>query len=292
MAKIYNYYFIGKQKNLVGSIEKQTPKLLNFSTVESGDKDEMSFHHHSYLEIFYFFTGEGIFEVNNTKIKIKAHDFLAIDGSVSHLQYSTSSTPSLTYYCLSIDNINLPTYNPNSLSKNGYLFHRFESEQNPIYTLMDCFLQELQQKQIGYLSKVNSLTNQLYIDLIRLFSIKKQPFTPTPKQSKINHLMEQIKLYIEDHYQMDLSLEILANHFFVSKSYLLHQFKKYFDISPIQYLIAVRIENAKLLLLQTDLSIVEIANKVGFNNPAYFTETFTKSIGITPTLYKKLMRNS
>lgn len=69
--------------------------------------------------------------------------------------------------------------------------------------------------------------------------------------------------------------------------FLLPPFPPDFNISPMQYLNLVRMEQAKLLLSRTSESVTQIAVKVGFNNPVYFAEVFSKTIGVPPTIYRK-----
>lgn len=75
----------------------------------------------------------------------------------------------------------------------------------------------------------------------------------------------------------------------MTKSYFITQFKKLFSVSPMQYLTLVRIEQAKLLLHNTTDSVTQIAAKIGFNSPVYFTEVFSKTVGTSPTLYRKMV---
>ena len=65
-------------------------------------------------------------------------------------------------------------------------------------------------------------------------------------------------------------IDDLLKQSFMTKSYFITQFKKLFNISPMQYLTLVRLEQAKLLLSKTTDTITDIALKVGFNNPVYF----------------------
>lgn len=76
---------------------------------------------------------------------------------------------------------------------------------------------------------------------------------------------------------------------FMNKSYFPHQFKKQFNVSPMRYVNLVRIEQAKQLLANTTLSVTEVSSEVGIGNPVYFTEFFTKTIGVSPTKYRKIV---
>ncbi|MNE69283.1 Arabinose operon regulatory protein [compost metagenome] len=63
--------------------------------------------------------------------------------------------------------------------------------------------------------------------------------------------------------------------------------QKEFGCAPLDYLMRHRIEQAKLLLLQTDLAIALVAEEVGFNQAAYFTACFARLEGISPRKYRQ-----
>lgn len=96
-----------------------------------------------------------------------------------------------------------------------------------------------------------------------------------------------ILLYISEHYAEKITLESLAKQFHVSSSHLSRIFCNAYHISPINYLINTRISLSTDLLLKTDLSIGEIAEKIGYDNPAHYTNMFTKRIGCSPKEYRE-----
>lgn len=76
--------------------------------------------------------------------------------------------------------------------------------------------------------------------------------------------------------------------FFLSKSYLQKQFKKYIGISPWDYLLQLRMTEGKRLLRTSDFSVHEIAWRVGFNDVSYFVQVFRNLEKITPLQYRIL----
>ena len=99
------------------------------------------------------------------------------------------------------------------------------------------------------------------------------------------------KRYIEQYYFSDLSLDTLAEVSHVSPQHLCRLFQKHMKIRPTHYINLIRIKIAKRLLQQTDKTITEISEKVGFNTPYYFTNTFKKLEGLSPSAYRKMMRS-
>lgn len=98
--------------------------------------------------------------------------------------------------------------------------------------------------------------------------------------------LEEIRQYIENQYAMSLSLEMLANVFALSPSYLSRSFKKRYNIGLVDYITNVRIEKARLLLSNSPLRISEIAIRVGIPDPKYFSRIFKRLCGTTPADYR------
>jgi two-component system response regulator YesN len=103
-------------------------------------------------------------------------------------------------------------------------------------------------------------------------------------KTKVLNAKEFIKNNFQD---PNLSLNTVCNNIFISTSYFSLIFKKYTDITFIEYLINFRIEKAKELLKTTSLRSSEIAYKVGYNDPHYFSAAFKKNTGYTPTDFRK-----
>ena len=76
----------------------------------------------------------------------------------------------------------------------------------------------------------------------------------------------------------------------VSKYYLVHAFTKEYDISPINYVIQKRIEEAQQLLKNDDYTLSSISRILGFSSPSYFSQTFKRLTGISPNEYRKQSR--
>ncbi|MFD2668386.1 helix-turn-helix domain-containing protein [Listeria grayi] len=73
----------------------------------------------------------------------------------------------------------------------------------------------------------------------------------------------------------------------ISQSYLSSIFKKYTQTSPIEYFIQLKIDQACKFMKLTDMKIYEIAKKVGYEDPYYFSRLFKKYMGLSPKVYRK-----
>jgi AraC-like DNA-binding protein len=96
----------------------------------------------------------------------------------------------------------------------------------------------------------------------------------------------QVKNVIELHSYSNLSLDELAKLCNLSLSSFKREFKKAFNDTPNNYITNQKLKRAKELLRITEMPVSEIAYGVGFNDPLYFTRTFKKKVGNSPTEYR------
>lgn len=99
--------------------------------------------------------------------------------------------------------------------------------------------------------------------------------------------IEKVKKYIRENYFEKVSLDELSEIVNINKYYLIRLFKQQTGLSPIDYLINVRLSQAEKLLTQTSLTISEISDRVGFHSPSHFSKTFKESNHMTPSTYRK-----
>lgn len=107
------------------------------------------------------------------------------------------------------------------------------------------------------------------------------------KEKSSVSLVEQAKTYIDTHYFKDISLDEVSREVNISPYYFSKLFKEETGGNFIDYVTMVRMEKAKELLRSTDKSMKEICCEVGYSDPNYFSRSFKKNIGVTPTEYKE-----
>jgi AraC-like DNA-binding protein len=94
------------------------------------------------------------------------------------------------------------------------------------------------------------------------------------------------KRFIENNFEQELNLDVLSDTQFTSKFHLLRLFKKYYGVTPMQYLIDRRIEKSKEHL-RNGMPVAQTCFAVGFESPSSFSTLFKNKIGIAPVEFQK-----
>lgn len=102
--------------------------------------------------------------------------------------------------------------------------------------------------------------------------------------------MEEALAYIRDNYDRDLNMAVVSNHVFMNYSLFSYAFKQYTGKNFVNYLKELRMNEAKRLLAETDMRVIEISRQVGYENEKHFMKTFKKECGVSPTEYRKNMQ--
>lgn len=100
--------------------------------------------------------------------------------------------------------------------------------------------------------------------------------------------IRKAKQYIQNHYNEPITQEEVSSVVGLSPAYFSVLFKKTEGEGFAKYLINVRMEQAKILLRESNVPVSEICRKVGYNDLKHFTHTFEKSVGVKPATYRKL----
>lgn len=99
--------------------------------------------------------------------------------------------------------------------------------------------------------------------------------------------VSEIQFYIATHYDRKLLNSDLARDFYMSEVYMSECFKRYTGMTAGAFVIHVRMQRAMHLLTQTDLSVREVAESVGYPDAGYFGRLFRKKIGVSPERYRR-----
>lgn len=154
---------------------------------------------------------------------------------------------------------------------------------HPYYAqIFERIISELQLQQAYFEESTSILFTQLIIAAAR--------FSHECMLDNANISLEgviQATTYFHEHYREDINIESYIAGSGLSVSSFFRKFKHYTGVTPLQYLINIRLSNAKKLLETTDHSVSEIASLTGYDNALYFSRLFHRHIGMSPREYKR-----
>lgn len=136
--------------------------------------------------------------------------------------------------------------------------------------------------ECGTAENEESLVLSTLMSLLSLLKTEKQTLSPT----KINYA-EKAAALIKNNYMYPLTMSRVAGEIHLSEKYMYRLFVERFGISPQQFLIKTRMEKARELLSQNNLSVSETASSVGYASISVFSKTFLKFFGVNPSSFKK-----
>lgn len=251
-------------------------------------------HFHNQYELFYIIEGERQFFFDNKSYNAHAGDLIIIDTNLVHTTCSiTSEDKGYNRVIMYIDYEKMcdfdkryPGLNLVDFIHNNYgIYHLDEDLRITFLNLYRDIRRELTNKTNGYQSRIELAT--LYL-LYKLLALKKDS---QQQHSAVNSIKEtsayNISAYLEKNYTKKLSLDTIAEGFFMSKYYICRIFKEYTGFTITEYINILRIKKATQLLENSTQSISDVAAVLGFDSASYFERTFKKIMNVTPLKYRK-----
>ncbi len=252
-------------------------------------------HYHDLYEIYYLYSGDRYYFIKDKTYHIKRGNMVLIKPYDIH---STSSSSKSGY-----DRI-LITFKKSYLNgfleavKDLNLFECFEkdihvipftfAEQSLVESLLISMLNEYEREAPGYEYFLKSALVQLLLIVCRHSG--QLDSTTQSYASAAHKTVSEVAAYINTRYFEDITLKTISDRFFISPCYFSRTFKRVTGIPFIEYLNGVRVKEAQRLLKQTEMSIVEVSEAVGFKSTTHFGRTFKGIVGISPIEYRSRRR--
>ena len=251
---------------------------------------------HEFYEMVYIKKGDAIFEISGSPVEIGPNDIIIIKPDQPH-KFIVKSESGCEFIVLSFkfenkfDNhfsgVSLKDFlNFVSGKESGAFISLKVSQKNDIITLLNRILNEKENPEIGSEFLNYLLVLELFVLISRALKMEWENSIKN-KSPKVKELIHVSVNYIQKNFERDISLKDIAQYVFLSSSYFTRAFKEEIGISPINYLLKVRVERAKELLKDTGMKISDIALSVGFSNQQRFNDIFKKYAGATPLQYRK-----
>lgn len=247
-------------------IKVETARLLHAGHVRADSKWSMAVHAHQEWEFLYFLSGSGRITTPDGTLSPQPYHIVAYPPGLPHEEVTSPADPEETIF-LQIEAGGTPPVGaylllPDVSGQMGWLCEHIFAEYSTG----------------GSTPLANSLTRAFLYLIERVWE----------NAVSVKHDAADIVVqYIRANYAHDISLDSLAKIACVSKTRLVHVFSTRVGMSPFAYLRKVRLEIAKRMLATDSAPIHEIAIKVGYPDPLYFSRAFKSAYGISPRTYRE-----
>ena len=245
-------------------------------------------HNHSHYEILYILGGERILIAEKKQYTLNKNSIALVPPYTLHRTVCSSGDTKKKYkkYMINFTKDFIGNF---SAAMEVDVFSAFL--QNKILVSLEDGETDFVKNIMSEMMKYNDAENSCDVQIFKLLLCSLLTFfaKKVSKETVYNDnvLTDKIVNYIEKNFEQEITLDILAKQFYVSKYEISRMFTKNVGISFIDYLTRVRIENSKKLLLDTPLSVTKISELTGFNSSSNFARVFKKITGIAPLQYRK-----
>ena len=170
-------------------------------------------------------------------------------------------------------------------SSNGYRLNHLGKYADSAETLFEELVKEFEGESPMRAQWIGCLVKKLLLLLYRC----RQEMLPEDEKTQpaVSGLVWSVKEYLELHCAEPIVMSELAEKFYTSPSHLTHIFKRETGYNPKQYLQLCRLAMARMLLLESEDSILEVSQRAGFSDINNFIRYFKRETGLTPGQYRR-----
>lgn len=265
-------------------MDGRLPRLRHFACVEgeAGSLIRAMHAHEDYAEVVFICEGRGVHMIGDSVYYTGAGDLLFYDAGVPHDERPVPGG-NLRYYCIGISALRLHGRLENTIMGKKYEPVMRAGDSAPRLESIGRMLhQEINRERLLSGDICRFLMLSFLLDVLEI--TRRNAVLAEQREPPLG---VRIKRYIDAHYHENLTLSQISDALGVSQFHLARLFKERIGFSPMQYVINRRIGEAQTLLIATDEPIVRIAERVGYENPNYFSMLFKKNIGMTASQYRR-----
>lgn len=275
----------------------EKPEISNSSfpiRIKSAYSDESTdiffdTHWHREIELFYFTSGKGIIYCDLNPIFVESGDFVVINSNQLHQGQNLSSQ--LERYNIIVDPDIFHT-GFMSICETKYIYPivqnyiQFQNKVSADYKIEENIkkiIREYESGEEGFELMIKGYLYELFALLIRGHVVSY--LTPQEYGKRQQHLkaFDSVFKYVEANYTQRITLEEASDMANMSQSHFCRSFKELTGKTFIEYVNWIRVNRAESLLRNSNMTVTEIAMSVGFNDINYFSRSFKKYKGISPT---------
>lgn len=251
------------------------------------------YHNHDFTELAFILSGKGKYLVDGVEYDVEAGDLVICNPGVMHTHIVTNLNEPTIEFISGFTDFHFKNMAQNSINtKDGSCILKTTAELKQ-KLMMHCYamIAEKESCNVGkYFMFKTHLMQMLLLIMREIVSNDDYEQTKCNFESyNKNYAVKRIIKYLNDNYNKKISLEQIAHNMYLSPVYISKIFKEETGESPINYLIKIRLEKAReILVKEKNSSIKSIAHQVGYDDAYHFSKLFKKYYGISPLYYRKM----
>ena len=257
---------------------------------------EVALHHHDFYEIYFFISGKVTYNIESRNFSLSPGDILLISPMELHQPVFSQERSGYERYVLWINKnflsrMDLPGQDlsrcfDTSQPEHSNLLRPDGTKREFLIYLMGMLLQESRSEEYASATAAMALLAQILVSINRLAI---QGERPADAKSESDSVVYRVLSYINENYNEDLNLDMLANKFFISKYHLSREFNRLVGTSVYRYIIQKRLVMAKQLM-NTGISSTSVYQHCGFGDYSNFYRAFKSEYQISPKEYMAALR--
>lgn len=251
-------------------------------------------HMHDEYEIYYLVDGERCYFIGSQIYHVEKGSLVFINRNQIHqtVQYKNFhheriammlSESFLSDFLAVAGELSLPAF----FQKNQGVLKLNAPDQDYVLSLLNGIAAEMSKQDPGFHTIILTKLARLLIFCQRFRRHASTDASGSLSASVTHQKVSEVASYISSHYTEASSLDSVAKHFFMSKSYLSRIFKQNTGYTVNEYINISRIQEARKLLMESDMRITQIAEAVGYDSITYFEKIFRSHTGTSPLRYRK-----
>ncbi len=247
-------------------------------------------HFHNLLEIGYCHYGDGDLVIEDDLYRFGAGMISCIPANFLHVTRSDADVKAFWEYIYINPEDILRQWGKSTqeirdiMEAVGKKSFFIKAEENPmIVTMIRAIFEEMQQKGAHYRECVRGIAYALLFEIARFNG--REAWQTIGKGVSLQ--LESAIEYVEKNYPNDFKIADLANECHMSETHFRRIFQEKMNMTPVEYVNFVRVRKACELIDKTDISMEDVAEKVGFITPSTFNRNFRRIVGTSPYQWKK-----
>ncbi len=274
-------------------MEKKNHRTVDFKILKEsrmGQALEESERFHRYHELYYIAEGKCSVFIGQRTYRLQTGDFALIPAGTLHKTDFTSHGQNTKYVIsFSVNTARqIDAFLETEIAETGIRAGKIKApvqRQEAVLLLVNRMLYEFENQPPLGRSLCLALLAELLISLQRYRAGEAEN---DGNEDAAHGRMREVAAYLCEHAREQITLSEVAAHFAVSPSHLSRVFHRETGFGLREYLVHYRIRQACDLLLNSDLSVTQIADQCGFSDSNYFGDAFKKATGLSPREYRKL----